>query len=1246
MAPATAASLAYGRTLAEHERTLTHLQLWRSSVATYPDSLALVARHQKAASFPWMHPSPPLRADDACVQWTYAQLDHAARLLATRLQSQAASPDRPIAVLVNTQAEWPLFFWAAAYLRQPLVPINPKAAAKGAEVSHMIRLTQPGTLVVADSTIAKDLESNLDVSLWAEIPTKIMLADSTHSLKQPWTSLHHLLSASTLPAAEYELESSPTDEALIVFTSGTTSLPKPCAQSSFNTSTSGRAYAEARDIQAHHKFIQNLPNFHSYGIAWSVCFWSAGGTVILPSNAFEAQSSLQAVHEFRATHMSLVPTTARTMLAHPIMEELNLSSLVSIDVSGADVIPVVVNSCVEGFKTPSYTSYGMTESPGTLIWPQGGGSVLLDGAVAAGKPARGTCVKVCAPGGRDPLPRGEVGELHNGGVQVIQGYRDPNISSSAFYQDTEGTQWVVTGDQAVMKDDGSVLISGRYKDIIIRGGENISPATIEDLLTKADGVSMAQVVGVPDEMAGEVPIAVITTQHETRVDVGQLKNMAAQQLGPAFAPKMVLHLKDDLARQHWPTTTSGKVRKVELRAMVNDYLKKKEEQASSQQLSTIDTLLRIWANVSGHDALTPESSIQSFADSLMMMQLSSMVKHALSRNISVEDYKLCETIQDQANLIDSRPARRRGNTVKKEQRTGPPTVAHIPHLQGNARAFDTTKALISANLEAQDLSWDDVEDVIQLPNWDAIFAHRSRPTSWTIRFVYQASVSPEKLLAAIHQSLEYHPTFRSIAMEMADDTALLIPMRPNQRWFKAAVTSGWEVDTTKDLARLLLEHPEHDSAVAPGPMMKLHVAKVRSDGTSGLVLVGSHAVMDMSMTKLWLEDMATLLGGGTHIVPHEQFKDYAEAYHKHCQGADAQTGVAYWAKKHQGISALPESSFWPLQRAPEWFKGADEGWRRWSGVQARRGERSIAAEDKRRAQAGIRRTANVRDLAQLKADHDVPVFMLVKAALVLLNIIQTGGKEAVFGTINAARTWPFQNDYTSMERAGLSGNPLDIAGCTTEYVLDRVPVDKSRRVAAFMQDVTADEELNSSFVHAPFTQVVDRLRDPLSDADPRTFAQRERDAEALMPLIRRQSFNWLPMPPTGGAPDGPGLRFQEQRSRMDNGLTVTGFLAEDKKTVCLSMAWDPEHLSISEANHALELLARLVETMGKAENWGLTVAGLLALLVQQQKKAVVVPEGPATKGMLDSIMQIWDTRGRKAVEYKWWMRSNVHKAEF
>lgn len=487
--PANTLSEASGIPISTQE--LSHLCLWQEAVASNPDKPALVSSHQKACAFKWMNDS---FHDEEHVVWTFAQLDKAARGLANTLNRLMPAGRRPIAALINSQAEWALFFWAAAYLHVPLMPINPKCAVRSDEISHMLNLTKPAAIVSASCEIAKQLEQNLDTKTLDDVPVKLVLArenNESGSFYFIWSLFSDMMSGELTPP-DTPLPPDNMTPALILFTSGTTSLPKPCVHTSAQIANSTLAYMDARKITEDHSLMHHLPCFHAYGIIWGLVFWLAGGHVVYPSAVFSAQASLSCIDRFRCTHTSLVPTTAQAVLAHLALTNTDLSSLVSIDVSGAGVLPSVVKSCERVLGIPIYTSYGMTESPGMIIWPEGYGSVIRNDSVLSGYPSRGVTVRVCEHGTRTMVPKGQVGELHCSGIQVISGYLDTAVPSDAFYVDDEGKQWVVTGDQAIMSEDGAICISGRYKDLIIRGGENISPASIEEYLNKVEGIEMVR----------------------------------------------------------------------------------------------------------------------------------------------------------------------------------------------------------------------------------------------------------------------------------------------------------------------------------------------------------------------------------------------------------------------------------------------------------------------------------------------------------------------------------------------------------------------------------------------------------------------------------------------------------------------------------------------------------------------------------------------------------------------------------
>lgn len=219
------------------------------------------------------------------------------------------------------------------------------------EISHLFELTRPAVVVCADGIITDQPEASLFKGAWARIPLKILTTQQVDSALPTWTPLGQIMSGELAPPDTPDpLDAK--DICMTIFTSGTTSLPKPCEMTSLTCVSAGLGYKEARQLNSGHKLVQHLRNSHSYGIAWSLTFWLAGAAVALPSAAFEAQASLECFDLFKTTHMSLVPTTAQANLAHPYFKTADISSLVSVDMSEAGVLPRVIETCGHGRKVP------------------------------------------------------------------------------------------------------------------------------------------------------------------------------------------------------------------------------------------------------------------------------------------------------------------------------------------------------------------------------------------------------------------------------------------------------------------------------------------------------------------------------------------------------------------------------------------------------------------------------------------------------------------------------------------------------------------------------------------------------------------------------------------------------------------------------------------------------------------------------------------------------------------------------
>lgn len=271
--------------------------------------------------------------------------------------------------------------------------------------------------------------------------------------------------------------------------------------------------------------------------------WAAGGTLVYPSMVFDPAAMLRAMALERCTMLPAVPPMVLAMLNHPSFERRLMEPLRRVWLSGTVVHLDLMKQCRQGFGVDEIVmGYGSTESPLGVGWNPDELMQRPEDRVTAGKVMPGYQMKVCAPNSLAPVPHGESGELHFSGPGIIPGYLDGIVGG--FYEDADGTHWYNSGDQAWMDEKGIVTVTGRYKDVIIRAGVNIAPAVIEATLnTTTKGVE-CYVIGVPDDIAGQVPVAVVKSAPGLVLDYTKFQQRVLEQLGRTHVLQNILNLQD------------------------------------------------------------------------------------------------------------------------------------------------------------------------------------------------------------------------------------------------------------------------------------------------------------------------------------------------------------------------------------------------------------------------------------------------------------------------------------------------------------------------------------------------------------------------------------------------------------------------------------------------------------------------------------------------------------------------------
>jgi fatty-acyl-CoA synthase len=365
-----------------------------------------------------------------------------------------------------------------------------------------------------------------------------------------------------------EAKADPDDVFNIQFTSGTTGTPKGAALTHFNIVNNGFFVGEGMRLSAADSVCIPVPLYHCFGMVLGVlAAMTHGAACVLSGDAFEPLAVLEAVAKERCTALHGVPTMFIAELGHPRFGEFDLSSLRTGIMAGSPCPTAVMRRVVAEMHMPEVTiCYGMTETSPVSFQSRPDDS-LERRVGTVGRVHPYVQVKIIDAEGH-VAPRGVAGELLTRGYSVMRGY----------WNDAERTRdvidaggWMHTGDLAVIDDEGYCNIVGRVKDMIIRGGENISPREIEEFLYLHPAVCDVAVVGVPDPKYGEEVCACIRLRADMTASEDEIREFCRNRIAHYKVPRYVRFVES------FPLTISGKVQKYLIREHMRTELKLTEE---------------------------------------------------------------------------------------------------------------------------------------------------------------------------------------------------------------------------------------------------------------------------------------------------------------------------------------------------------------------------------------------------------------------------------------------------------------------------------------------------------------------------------------------------------------------------------------------------------------------------------------------------------------------------------------------
>jgi acyl carrier protein len=666
---------------------------------------------------------------------------------------------------------------------------------------------------------------------------------------------------------------------------------------------------------------------------------------------------------------------------------------------------------------------------------------------------------------------------------------------------------------------------------------------------------------LPDEIEGEVVAVVVEKKERASISSSELQNTVREQLGSSSTPKVILDLRHDLEQENVPQTSSGKVRKEELKNIVSAVLHKRRESNPGNPTTenTAEQLTNIWAQVLYRSTLdfSPEASLEGNVDSLSSIRFCSLVGRQLKKKITIKDLKDHVTIAAQAQLLNSRATA--AEPTGRAKRTGPPDVDD-KCFEGNEARLQECKAMANELLRPLGLDWQsDVQDIIPVNPWGSVLMKRLQPQSWNHRQSYYApNVGADTLKRAIKSALRQHDMLRTLAIQTCEKQQYQLVVRACPNWFEQMIRTGFRVETAENLKRLHLDDPELDFAAFPGPLFRLSIATIDAGG-AGIVINANHSCFDALSIEMFLEDLDVTISKerGLNIsidTSRDSFKELADALSVARGKGTLQAEVEQAASRLHGISKYA-NTLWPKQRAPEWFKGNDTGWSHSDGRPGLPDERPKLNGPEHAGVYGISRSMQT----PARCAFALPV--LFKAALSLFNMIQTSSSRAVFCQFEAGRHWPARHDST--EGTALA-DPLNIVGPTYQAVITSSELKIADTIKSFLQRLQDEQESLSSTAHAPLDAIKTELRKNCKDG-----SSGHHDAEVINHLLRRQVFNWLP--PTRR--DFKEIEVVQVTSRSDVGI-LWNFRAE-KGEVSVNASYDDAQLRYEEVEKSIGVMFRV-----------------------------------------------------------------------
>src|SRR5688572_15179857 len=507
----------------------------RDTARRFPDRDALIVPYQN-------------------VRLTYGEFDSKVDALARSLLAIGIDAGDRIGIWSPNNAEWVLVQYAAARIGAILVNLNP--AYRTQEIHYALGQSQCRLLFASTSYKTSDYVAMIE----AVRPEVSTLERVVFLGTESWGDLLTAAAAVQNDAVRRREEGLQFDDAVnIQYTSGTTGYPKGATLSHHNILNNGYFVGEVLRYTERDRICLPVPFYHCFGcVLGNMAAVTHGSAVVIPGESFDPEATLQAIQDHGCTSIYGVPTMFIAQLDHPHFGGFQLETLRTGIMAGAPCPIDVMRQVIGRMHVPQVTiCYGMTETSPVSFQSETNDPIELRVSTVGRVLPHLEC-KIVHPETGVTVARGTPGELCTRGYAVMLGYwNDHGATATAI----DAARWMHSGDLAVMNDEGYVSITGRIKDMIIRGGENIYPREIEEFLHTHDKVSDVQVIGVPDHKYGEEVCAWIRLRDGVTATAEEFREFCRGQIATYKIPRYVRFTSE------FPMTVTGKVQKFKMREM-------------------------------------------------------------------------------------------------------------------------------------------------------------------------------------------------------------------------------------------------------------------------------------------------------------------------------------------------------------------------------------------------------------------------------------------------------------------------------------------------------------------------------------------------------------------------------------------------------------------------------------------------------------------------------------------------------